>query len=171
MGCVTFDNIDKTNAKEIVDIYNYYVLNTTASYNTDAISADDFLAYYQIDNPLTKSFAIKCCDDLAGFMVLKPWNYKKQAYRQTYEFTIYLKKEYCRKGIGKIAFAYLEAMIKDSDIAVIMAGLSADNEGSRALLESQGFTECGRFKKIGKKFGKYLDISYYQKSYEEKFTN
>lgn len=171
MGCVTFENIDKKNAEDIVGIYNYYVLNTTASYNTDAISADDFIAYYQIENPLTRSFAIKCCDDIVGFVVLKPWNYKKQAYRQTYEFTIYLEKEHCGKGIGKMAFAYLEALIKNSDIAVIMAGLSADNDSSRALLESQGFTECGRFSRIGRKFGKYLDISYYQKCYEEKFVD
>lgn len=168
MENITFEKLTD-NIDEAVEIYNYYMLNTTACYSMKALTKDEFTDYYHVYDPHTKSFAVKVDGDVAGFILLKPWNLAKEAYRQTYEFTIYLKKEYCKMGLGTKAFQYMEEQIKYDDIAVIMAGLSCDNVASAKLMESQGFEKCGHFKKMGKKFGKYLDLCYYQKLYPDKF--
>lgn len=162
-----YSELTESNCGEAVDIYNYYVLETTVSYNTEPVSVTEFVNYYQLENPLTIAYNILCHDRIAGFCILKPWNAKKQAYRQTYEFTIYISKEVCHKGFGSKAFRFMEEKAMERNLVVIMAGLSADNVSSCKMLESVGFTQCGFLQKVGNKFGKFLDLYYYQKVYTE----
>jgi len=165
MSEVSFINLNRNNCDEVVEIYNYYVTETTVSYATDAISNDEFISYYQIENPLTMAYNIMIGSDVVGFCMLKPWNARKLAYQQTYEFTIYIKKECCHMGLGRKAFYYIEDRALEKKIAVIMAGVSYDNVNSYKMFESVGFERCGHLKKVGRKFGEFLDLYYYQKVY------
>lgn len=162
---IEFKKLTKENCTDALEIYNYYVLNTTATYGTTALDEEEFLSYYKVENSLTDAYLISENDRTIGFFLLKPWNEKKEAYRHTYEFTIYLSKENCRKGLGRMAFEFVERSVRKKDIKVIMAGICADNESSFKLCEAMGFESCGHLKNVGFKFGKYLDILYYEKMY------
>lgn len=160
---ITFEKMTGMNAKGASDIYNYYVENSTATYGSETVTCEGFSAYYQLDNPITEAANIYVDKKLAGFCMFKPWNAKKEAYRHTYEYTIYLDRDYVNMGLGKEAYKYLMGKTADRDIYVIMAGICSENKGSMKLAESLGFEKVGHLKNVGEKFGRMLDLVYYEK--------
>lgn len=155
--------ITRENCGEALVIYNYYVENSTATYGTIPLSEEEFFTYYQMDNPLTEAFLVKDEGKTIGFVLLKPWNAKKEAYRYTYEVTMYFDKEYPRKGYGKKAYFFLEDIAKRRNLKVLIGGICGENIGSMKLCESVGFEKAGHLKNVGVKFDKFLDIIYYEK--------
>jgi phosphinothricin acetyltransferase len=59
--------------------------------------------------------------------------------------------------------ARLEKKGKDQGITTILASISSQNEGSIRFHAGHGFTECGRFKKVGRKKGIIFDTVWMQK--------
>lgn len=158
-----YERITRENCKEALKIYNFYVTNSTATYGTVPLSEEEFFSYYQMDNSLTEAFLVFDDEKVCGFVLLKPWNAKKEAYMYTYEVTMYFAEDSIRKGYGKKAFYFLEDIAKKRGIKVLMAGICGENVSSIKLCESVGFFECGHLKKVGIKFGKFLDLVYMEK--------
>jgi phosphinothricin acetyltransferase len=48
-------------------------------------------------------------------------------------------------------------------ISSILAGISSLNSASVAFHKKRGFQECGRFQKIGRKWGQDFDVVWMQK--------
>jgi phosphinothricin acetyltransferase len=60
----------------------------------------------------------------------------------------------------------LEALIAaaiEQDYHVMVGGIDASNAVSIKLHESLGFTHCGTVEQAGFKFGRWLDLAFYQK--------
>jgi phosphinothricin acetyltransferase len=60
----------------------------------------------------------------------------------------------------------LEAVVAAAmkqDYHVMIGGIDASNEGSIRFHERMGFTHCGTMKQVGFKFGRWLDLAFYQK--------
>ena len=161
-----YEKLTGENCKRAAEIYNYYVTNSAATYATEEISDEEFAAYYQLGNELTMAYNIVIDGAMAGFCLLRPWNAHKKAYSRTYEATMYLDKACCSKGIGREAMIYLEKQAEERGILVIMCGIDSENTASCRLCESLGYEKCAHLKKVGFKFGKFMDIVYYQKIYE-----
>ena len=53
--------------------------------------------------------------------------------------------------------------LKSLGIDTLLANISSHNQPSRAFHEKHGFRECGRFKRISRKFGQDVDIVWMQK--------
>jgi phosphinothricin acetyltransferase len=51
----------------------------------------------------------------------------------------------------------------EKGITSILAGISSLNSASIAFHKKQGFQECGRFLKIGRKWGQDFDVVWMQK--------
>lgn len=158
-----YERITRDNCGEALKIYNFYVINSTATYGTVPLSEEEFFTYYQMDNSLTEAFLVIDDGKVCGFALLKPWNAKKEAYMYTYEVTMYFAEDCIRKGYGKNAFFFLEDIAKKRGIKVLMAAICGDNVSSIKLCESVGFFECGHLKQVGIKFEKFLDLFYLEK--------
>lgn len=163
---ICLEEITKNNVKDILSVYNYYVLNSTATFGTEELTEGEFLKYYKIGEEKTISKAVSVDGKTIGFSLLKPWNSSKKAYENTYEYTIYLHPDYCGKGIGKKVYNLTEKYVLERNINVVIAVICAENALSYKTFEYLGFEKCGTIKKIGKKFGRYLDMLYYEKIYE-----
>ena len=64
------------------------------------------------------------------------------------------------------AAALLEAIVAAAvkqDYHVMVGGIDASNAVSIRLHESLGFTHCGTIAQAGFKFGRWLDLAFYQK--------
>jgi phosphinothricin acetyltransferase len=146
----------------IKDIYNHYVLNTTATFHTSPVTEDYLKSEIKISHPRYGAFIINYKDDAAGYCYLSQYK-KRQAYDRTAEITIYLKPQYTGKGIGSLALKRLEETAVMNGICVLIAVVSGDNGRSITLFERAGFERCAHFKKVGEKFGKILDVAAYQK--------
>jgi phosphinothricin acetyltransferase len=56
----------------------------------------------------------------------------------------------------------LIAAARNQDCHLLVGGIEASNSGSIALHESLGFTHAGTIREAGYKFGRWLDLSFYQ---------
>jgi len=159
---IQFEELEETDLPEIKSIYDWYIQNSTATFHTEPIQIEQLKEFIYIGHPLYKSFIIKAGPDLAGYCILT--NHKKrQAYDRTAEVTLYLKPEFHRLGIGKIAMEYLERQAKALGLKNLIGVITGDNTGSIALFEKAGYTKCAHYKNIGEKFNKVLDVVAYQK--------
>ena len=147
----------------VKEIYDYFVLNSTATFHTIPVSPDYLKEMIPVDHPKYRSYLIKVDNQICGYAYFAQYK-NRPAYDRTAEVTIYLKQEYAGKGLGKAALQRLEEdMVKAGEIKVIIAVLSADNAASIKLFEKAGYERCAHFKQVGEKFGKILDVLVYQK--------
>ena len=159
---VEFSPVKDTDLAAILEIYNHYILNSTATFHSEKLSRKDLKEFLFISHPKYPSFLIKDNDETIGYCFLTQYK-KRQAYDRSAELSIYLKPEFTGKGIGPAALGHLEAAAKKADIHVLVGTICGENQASIRLMERAGFSKCAHLKNIGEKFGKVLDVVVYQK--------
>lgn len=159
---IAFEELTDKDFAEIHSIYNYYVLNTTVTFHANVLSEDEMRTLVFFKSPPYKTFSIRLDGSICGYVILTQFK-KREAYDETAEVTIYLKPEYTGRGIGVKAVSYIEEYAKNQHMHVLIAGICGENISSIKLFEKCGFEKCAHFKEVGIKFGKRLDVVYYQK--------
>jgi len=162
MAGIEFIPIEDSHLQDIADILNYYILNSTATFHKEILSADEMREKVFFVNPIYKAFLIKYFGEVVGYCAVSMWK-KQEAYRHTAEINIYLKNGFTGRGIGNTAITYLEQYAKEQNIYNLIAGLCRENIASNSLFEKNGYILCAHFKGVGEKFGRVLDTVYFQK--------
>jgi phosphinothricin acetyltransferase len=148
------------------EIYNYYVANSTVTFDEDAMTLREWKAKFSYLHKLGMPFLVaeSPSGQLLGYALVTPWK-QKRAYRYTVENSIYLGPAAAGKGLGR---ALLGALIERSraaglkEIIAVIADQGA--EASIALHEKFGFEEIGRMGRVGFKFDRWLGTVLLQKS-------
>lgn len=159
---IRYIDISPSDFDFIKEIYDYYIINSTATYYTKRISIDELKEFILINHKKYKSYLIKVNDNYCGFCYISQYK-KRQAYDRTAEVSLYLKPEFTGQGIGKYALDYLEKVAKQNGICVLIGIISGDNDKSIKLFERCGYEKCAHYKQVGEKFNKILDVVAYQK--------
>ncbi len=159
---VSFIDLKESDLPKVKEIYDYYILNSTATFHTDPIQIEELKEFIFINHPIYKSYMIKCDEEIIGYCYLTYFK-KRQAYNRTAEVTIYLSHTSHKKGIGFIALNHLENIAKEKGIKNLLGIIAGDNEASIKLFEKCSYFKCSHFKNVGEKFGKILDVVAYQK--------
>ncbi len=159
---IEFIPVTENDLQTIKEIYDYYILNSTATFHTEKITIDELKELIYIDHPRYPSFLIKESDGILGYCLLSRYK-KRQAYDRTAELSIYLKPKWTGKGIGKIAVNFLEGVARNAGIHVLIGTLSGENKVSIKLFEKTNYEKVGHLKNVGEKFGRILDVVVYQK--------
>jgi L-amino acid N-acyltransferase YncA len=146
----------------VKEIYDHYILQSTATFHTEKISVSELKEVIFSDHPVYKSYLIDYAGVTCGFCYFTQYK-KRQAYDRTSEVTIYLRPEFSGKGTGKIALEFLEKNARENGIKVFIGIITGDNKSSIRLFENAGYEKCAHFKEVGEKFGKILDVVAYQK--------
>ena len=162
MDNLTFEEAEEKDLGTILDIYNFYILTTTATFDVGQITREEFLQRFFISHEKYKTYLIRYIYEITGYCALTQFR-KKKAYDRTAEIGIYLKPEFTGRGIGREAIAFLERVALDNRIRVIIASISGENKDSIKLFQKAGYEECAHYKEIGEKFGRILDIVDFQK--------
>jgi L-amino acid N-acyltransferase YncA len=148
----------------VLDLYNYYILNTTATFDYEKITLEELQARLSYNNKKYKTFLV--CDkvdkNIIGFCFLTQFR-KKPAYDRSAEIGIYLKPEKTGQKLGYHIIKFLEEHAKENQIEVIIASISSENVSSIKLFNRMGYERCAHFKKIAVKFNRRLDLIHYEK--------
>jgi L-amino acid N-acyltransferase YncA len=165
MENLIFQKAAENDLDTILDIYNYYIATSTATFDLGEVSREAFCQRVLIGHDKYPAYLIYCKGEIAGFCFLTQFK-KKKAYDRTAEMGLYLKAEFTGKGIGKEVTTFLEKIALSSQIKVLVASISAENTASIKLLERLGYEKCAHYKQVGEKFGRLLDVVDYQKILE-----
>ncbi len=159
---IQFNPITKENISAALEIYNWYVLNSTATFHLKAVDTKELERMVSVDHAKYQSFLIVFENDVCGFCYLSQFRYK-EAYDKSAEITLYLNQKSTGKGIGKATMIFLEAIAKEQKINNLIGVITAENEASINLFKKENYLKVGHLKNIGVKFGKALDVVSYQK--------
>lgn len=146
----------------IIDIFNYYVENSFAAYPENKLPYQAFDMFLQMSNGFPTGTIKDEHGKTVGFGMLRTHN-PMPAFSQTAEATYFIHPDYTGKGMGRMLLDYLEKGAVEKGITNLLAGISSLNPNSIRFHRKNGFTECGRFKKVGKKKGRQFDTVWMQK--------
>lgn len=148
--------------KSILEIYNDAILNTTAIYAYKIQTLEEKKQWYekkkQDGYPL---LVFEENDKVVGFATFGPFR-EWPAYKYTIEHSIYVHKDYRKHGIATKLMKEIIKIANKREYATLVAGIDASNEGSIKMHEKMGFKYSGTVTKAGFKFGKWLDLAFYQ---------
>jgi len=153
--------VSKSDTQQIVDIYNYYILNTIITFEINPINATEMQG--RIDKTAQKYpwLVYEADGEIKGYAYATAWK-PRDAYQNTVESTIYLKHGTGGKGIGSLLYAELISKLRQKKTHTILGGIGLPNNASIALHEKMGFRKVAHFKELGYKFDKWIDVAYWQ---------
>jgi len=155
-----------TDLPHIQEIYNYYVANSTVTFDEDAMTLIEWRDKFNYLAKLGMPFIVaeSPAGQLLGYALVSPWKQKK-AYRFTVENSIYLGAASTGKGLGRALLAELIERSKAAGLKEIIAVVADQGaEASIKLHQDFGFEEIGRMGKVGFKFERWLGTVLLQKS-------
>jgi len=148
-------------ANEIAGIYNYYILNSVVTFEETPVSSEEIERRIQsiISKYLWIVYEIE--GRIAGYAYASEWK-SRCAYKHSVESTIYLKEGEENKGMGSSLYQELVRQVREMDLHAIIGGIALPNEASVYLHEKFGFEKVAHFKEVGFKFGKWIDVGYWE---------
>ncbi|ANJ28948.1 GNAT family N-acetyltransferase [Agromyces aureus] len=148
------------------EIYNYYVANSTVTFDEDAMTLREWKAKFAALTKQGMPFIVaqSPSGQLLGYALVAPWK-PKRAYRFTVENSIYLGPAAAGKGLGRALLGELIERSKAAGLKEMLAVIADQGaEASIALHEKFGFTEIGRMGRVGFKFDRWLGTVLLQRS-------
>lgn len=151
-----------SDAKAIVDIYNYYILNTNITFEEKQLTVDDMEERIIEKTAKHPWIVYERNGQVIGYAYLSGWH-SRSAYRYSNEASIYLDRNEKGHGIGKELFAKLLEVSRGYGVHTIVSGITIPNKESISLHEKFGFKKIAEFEEIGFKNNKWLNVGYWQK--------
>jgi len=84
------------------------------------------------------------------------------AYKYSIEHSVYVDKRFRGQGVGRFLLKELMAVAAEQQYHMMIGGIDGANLASLQLHRSLGFTHCGTIRHAGYKFGRWLDLEFYQ---------
>ena len=165
----TIREVKPEDAGRLAEIYSYYVKNTAVSFEYEAPDAEEFQERIK---RTTEIFPYLVCLEggrVIGYSYAGAYS-ARAAYRWTATTSIYVEKDYRRRGIGSTLYRELEQRLRDQGIVNLLAGAAfceTEDEylthDSYKFHQRSGYEKVAHLKGIGKKFDRWYDLLWMQK--------
>jgi L-amino acid N-acyltransferase len=147
----------------LLEIYNDIIINTTAVYDYEPHTME--MREQWFDTKKSQGLPVFVATDesgnVAGFSSIGPFR-AWAAYKYSVENSVYVATEMRGKGIGKLLIPPLIDASRQLGMHTIIAGIDATNEASLRLHKTFGFVEVAKFREVGWKFNRWLDLTFLQ---------
>ena len=159
-------------SQAIADIYNHYVENSVVSFEEATVSMVEIESRMAKvhTNGLPWVVAEDAHTNVIGYAYAAPWK-TRSAYRFTVELTIYLASDAVAQGWGTRLYSAVVSDLKETPIKTVVAGITLPNRASVAIHEKFGLRKVAHFEKVGFKFGRWLDVGYWQADMDDVVTH
>jgi len=159
LATCTFD----AHASQILAILNDAIEHSTAIYDYRLRAPESMVGWFAAKDagrfPVIGAFGEG--GKLLGFAsygTFRAW----PAYKYSVEHSVYVHKDHRGRGIGIALMRELISEARAYQYHVMVGGIDVANTGSIALHEKLGFTHAGTIREAGFKFGRWLDLAFYQ---------
>ena len=153
----------ESHALKILEIFNDAIATSTALFDYEPRTAESMTGWFRAKEvgrfPVIGAIAPD--DQFLGFATygtFRAW----PAYKYSVEHSVYVHKDHRGKGVGVALMRQLIEKAKEQQYHVLVGGIDVTNTGSISLHEKLGFVHAGTVKHAGFKFGKWLDLAFYQ---------
>ena len=150
-------------AIEILEILNETILNSTSLYDYEVRTMESMTTWFSVKQKgnfpiigvINKKGKLM---GFASFDTFRAW----PAYKYSVEHSVYIHTDHRGKGIGRKLMEKLIELAKQQQYHTMIGGLDIANTGSIVLHEKLGFVHSGTIKEAAFKFGRWLDLGFYQ---------
>ncbi|MBT5032271.1 MAG: N-acetyltransferase [Proteobacteria bacterium] len=152
-----------SDAESVSNIYNYYVSNSIATFEEEAVSPKEMESRF--DKNASDNLPWLVAEDGMGEVIAYAYAGKwsgRCAYKHSVEISVYLSHTVTSQGWGTRLYEALFTSLKELPIHVVIGGIALPNATSVALHEKFGMQKVAHFNEVGFKFGKWIDVGYWQ---------
>ena len=151
-------------AAAILEIFNDAIANSTALYDYQPRTAQNMVAWFKTKR--AGNWPVIGIEDAQGQLLgFCSWGSFRDypAYKYTVEHSVYVHPQHRGRGLGQKLMELLIVEAKQrGDVHALIGAVDAANEGSIALHQRLGFVHVGQLPQVGFKFGRWLDLAFYQ---------
>jgi len=152
-----------TDLPAILAIYNDAVENTTAIWNETLVDLSNRQAWFAERS--AAGFPVLVAHDAAGVVVgyasYGTWR-AIEGFRHTVEHSVYVRDDQRGQGLGPQLMQALSKRAQAAGLHVMVAAIESGNSASIRLHERLGFVTSGQMPQVGRKFGRWLDLTFMQ---------
>ncbi|AXL89157.1 GNAT family N-acetyltransferase [Streptomyces sp. CB09001] len=152
--------------KGLTDLYNHYVRETPLTFDTEPFTPEErrpWLLSHPEDGPYRLRVATAAdSQEILGYATSSPYR-AKPAYATSVETTVYVAPGAGGRGIGSLLYTSLFDALATEDLHRAYAGIAQPNEASGRLHARFGFRHVGTYREVGRKFGRYWDVAWYER--------
>ena len=150
-------------AEAIARIYNHYVRETIITFETEPVGVAEMARRIGSVGAKYDWLVADADGELAGYAYYGQFR-TRAAYDHTVESTVYVAHDGMGKGVGKALYTELLRAARRRGYREVIGVIALPNPASLALHAAMGFVEVGLLKRVGFKFGEYIDVGLWQVS-------
>lgn len=150
-------------ADAIAAIYNRYIATSIATFEEEAVAGDEMRA--RMATVAGAGLPWLVAEDggrVTGYAYATKWR-GRPAYRFSCEITVYLAEDTLGQGIGTALYGALFELLEAQGLHLVIGGIALPNEASVALHERFGMTKVAHFHEVGFKFGRWVDVAFWER--------
>jgi L-amino acid N-acyltransferase len=147
----------------IRSIYNHYVLNSTATFDTAAQTAEQRREWF--DHHRREGlpvFVAETQGQIVGWGSLSYYG-TRCAYRTSVEPSVYVLEGITRQGVGRALMSQLISAARYKRYHCVIGLVCSENRACLNWIEMCGFERVGELKEVGRKFDRWLNVTIMQK--------
>lgn len=147
----------------ILEILNEAIVTSTALYDYVARPPESMVSWFQ--EKRLSNFpvwgAVDGAGELLGFASYGTFR-QRPAFKYSVEHSVYVGSNARSRGVGRALMQRLISTAQEQQYHVLIGGIDASNQASIVFHEKLGFIHAGTIRQAGFKFGRWLDLSFYQ---------
>lgn len=153
--------VQPEDAKALAEIYNEYILETTVTFETQPVDAVEMQRRIESISAEFPYLVHESGGRVDGYCYVHQLG-ERAAYKGSVELSIYLSRSSTGKGIGSRLLTQMIAECRERGYRAVVSLITEGNTASEAISRKFGFIKAGCLKDIGLKFGRLLDLEYYE---------
>jgi phosphinothricin acetyltransferase len=154
---IEIDIATKQDLNRIVEIYNWAIENTSATFDTDSKTIQSQFGWFESHDEKHPVIVARENGRVLAWGSISPWS-DRCAYSGTGEISFYVDPDFHRKGIGFNILKRLIEIGKEKNFRTLVSRIAGKSEASVHLHKKLGFSNIGTMKNVGKKFDEIIDV-------------
>lgn len=145
-----------------MEIYNPYVVGSSFTFDLVQRSLKDQIEW--LEDRSGARFVLVAVDDddtVLGFAATSPYR-DRAAYAPTVEDSVYVADGHHSTGVGTALLTELVTTARAHGFHSMIARIVSDHTASITLHRACGFETIGHEREVGRKFGRWLDVTVMQ---------
>ncbi|MCX4550343.1 GNAT family N-acetyltransferase [Streptomyces sp. NBC_01500] len=150
----------------LTDLYNHYIRETAITFDTNVLTVEERRPWL-LSHPEDGAHRLLVAQDVPSARILgyatssafRP----KAAYATSVEVSVYCAPDAGGRGLGTLLYTALFEALENEDVHRAYAGVTLPNAASVRLHERFGFTPVGTYREVGRKFGTYHDVAWFER--------
>jgi phosphinothricin acetyltransferase len=155
----------EADAPAVAEIYNWYVANTTITFEVDAVPAGEIVQRMRNVLAAHDWLVLERAGEVLGYAYAARYH-ARAAYGLSTESTIYLRNGLGGQGLGTALYGELVRRTFARGYRQMVGGIALPNDASVRLHEKLGFVKVSHFPRIGRKFERWVDVGHWQLEHE-----